>query len=123
GDDVYEMKAKDAKPGTAVFDPRLLDRSGATPLYWTESRSIGLFVDGGGRDRYPAGASDGDAWTDARESDNARARNVGVRRAAKSSSRPPRRTSTRWTSSSASTKWRGRPPSRPPRTSSRSGST
>ncbi|MCC7138248.1 MAG: hypothetical protein IT460_07455 [Planctomycetes bacterium] len=67
------------RPGTAWFDARFVDRSGTTPLYWTESRSIGLFVDGGGTDRYPSGVADGDAWADAPTSDNGRARNVGVR--------------------------------------------
>jgi hypothetical protein len=57
----------------------LLDRSGASALYWTESRSVGLFVDGGGADVYPSGAADGDAVTDAPSSDNARAHNRGLR--------------------------------------------
>jgi hypothetical protein len=67
------------RPGTAVFDARFLDRTGKTPLYWTEPRSMGLLLDGGGKDVYPAGCADGDRVTDEKGSDNERARNRGVR--------------------------------------------
>jgi hypothetical protein len=39
---------------------------------------VGLFLDLGGADAYPAGANDGAVLTDEPASDNARARNRGV---------------------------------------------
>ncbi len=77
GDDVYRYAKPALIPGTAVFDARFLDRSGAS-LYWTESTSVGLFVDVGGKDAYPAGRTNDSAWTDAVGSDNRRARNHGI---------------------------------------------
>ena len=78
GDDVYEFAKASQRPGLAPFDPRLLDRSGKTALYWTESTSVGLFVDAGGRDAYPAAFSDGGTLLDAPGSDNVRARHFGI---------------------------------------------
>ncbi len=77
GDDRYALARAGAEPGTAVFDPRLLDRGGAT-RYWTETVSVGLLLDLGGRDAYPARLGDGRSRTDAPGSENERARNRGV---------------------------------------------
>lgn len=78
GDDTYVFAKPDQRPGMAPFDPRILDRSGKTPLYWTESTSVGLFVDAGGKDSYPAGFADGGTAVDAPGSNNARARHFGI---------------------------------------------
>ncbi len=77
GDDRYEFSADDAHPGRATFEPRFLDRR-ATSVYWTEATSVGLFLDVGGRDAYPAGFGDDMIHTDAADSDNARSRNRGI---------------------------------------------
>jgi hypothetical protein len=78
GDDVYRSGDK-GRPGATTFDAKMLDRRGAG-LYWSESTSVGLFVDGGGKDDYgPAdGTGDGRSWADPPGSDNARARNFGI---------------------------------------------
>jgi hypothetical protein len=65
------------RPGLANFDPRLISRSGPS-VYWTESTSVGLFLDTGGKDSYPEGFSDGRTRTDDPGSDNERARNRGI---------------------------------------------
>jgi hypothetical protein len=79
GDDTYSYTGKDLAPGTAVFDARFLDREGKTSLYWTESTSVGLFVDaGGGHDTYPAGRANSSHVTDPASSPNARARNLSI---------------------------------------------
>ena len=77
GDDRYVFKTEGKHPGLANFDPRFLDRSG-TSVYWTEPTSVGLFIDAGGTDEYPAGFADGMPKTDEPGSDNARARNFGI---------------------------------------------
>jgi hypothetical protein len=77
GDDQYVFATKEKRPGLTTFDPRFLDRT-APAVYWTESISVGLFVDVGGRDSYPQGVSDDFTWTDEAGSDNARARNRGI---------------------------------------------
>lgn len=77
GDDTYAFAKAGLQVGTAVFDARLLDRSGPS-RYWTESSSLGLLVDAGGRDTYPEGFADGGTRSDAPGSDNVRARNRGV---------------------------------------------
>ncbi len=85
GDDGYAFKTPDktgdkaaAKaPGTATFDARFLDRSGAS-VYWTESTSVGLFLDAGGVDAYPEGTTNDFSRTDGADSDNVRARNHGI---------------------------------------------
>jgi hypothetical protein len=77
GDDTYAFKTPEKRPGLATFDPRFLDRT--TPsLYWTESISVGLFLDVSGEDAYPAGVSNDAGLTDEPGSDNARARNRGI---------------------------------------------
>ncbi len=77
GDDVYRFAAEGSHPGRAIFDPRFLDRGGSS-IYWTESISVGLFLDVGGYDSYPAGFANGTARTDEPGSENARARNRGI---------------------------------------------
>jgi hypothetical protein len=79
GDDAYVFKTVGKRPGLATFDPRFLDRTGAS-IYWTESTSIGLFLDTGGTDTYPVdmGVADDVSRVDDPASENARARNVGV---------------------------------------------
>jgi hypothetical protein len=77
GDDRYEFRTEGKHPGLTTFDPRFLDRTG-TSVYWTEPTSVGLFLDTGGVDQYPAGFGDGIAKTDEPSSDNARARNLGI---------------------------------------------
>jgi hypothetical protein len=80
GDDVYRS-GEAGRPGAATFDVKMRERR-AVSVYWTEPTSIGLFVDaGGGKDDYgPAAppAADGASWTDAADSDNGRARNLGI---------------------------------------------
>jgi len=78
GDDVYALFTPGQRPGMAPIDPRILDRSGKTPLYWTESTSLGLFVDAGGRDTYPEGFADGGTRFDAPGSDAVRAHHLGI---------------------------------------------
>lgn len=77
GNDRYVFTTEGKHPGLANYDPRFLDRTG-TSVYWTETTSVGLFVDVGGADEYPAGFSDNLARTDEPGSDNARARNFGI---------------------------------------------
>ena len=78
GDDAHSIAGSDPRPGTARFDPRFLDRDTATTVYWREATSVGLFLDVGGKDTYPAGRQDGQAATDEPGSDNARARNRSI---------------------------------------------
>lgn len=77
GDDGYAFKTAGKHPGLANFDPRFLDRS-VTSVYWTEPISVGLFLDTGGTDTYPAGVHDDLVLTDEPGSDNVRARNRGI---------------------------------------------
>ncbi len=77
GDDHYAFLTGGRRPGLTNFDARFLDRK-ATSVYWTESTSVGLFLDAGGVDEYPAGLEDGVTRVDDAESDNARARNFGI---------------------------------------------
>lgn len=77
GDDRYAFQTEGKHPGLTNFDPRFLDRTG-TSVYWTEPTSVGLFIDAGGTDVYPAGCADGMAKTDDPGSENARARNFGI---------------------------------------------
>lgn len=84
GKDAYAYVPTSGKPnpelraGTTVFDARFLDRSGTSSLYWTESVSVGLFIDVGGDDVHPGGRANDTTWTDAPGSDNRRARNHGI---------------------------------------------
>lgn len=77
GDDGYTFKTAGKAPGTATFDARFADRSGPS-VYWTESVSVGLFLDTGGVDRYPDGSGNDAEKTDEPASDNARTRNRGI---------------------------------------------
>jgi hypothetical protein len=77
GDDRHAYATEGKRPGLATFHPRFLDRQ-STSVYWTEPTSVGLFLDCGGTDEYPEGASDGASLTDEPDSDNARARNRGI---------------------------------------------
>ncbi|MCP4589279.1 MAG: hypothetical protein GY842_00905, partial [bacterium] len=83
GDDTYTSSA-DNRPGTALFDERLRDRSGST-TYFADSTSVGLFLDVGGRDTYDSAttAKNDSTWLDAPDADNWAVRNyaVGVDRA------------------------------------------
>ena len=63
--------------GCATYDPRFLDRTGPS-IYWTESTSVGLFLDAGGEDIYPEGTANDYHKTDDPGSDNDRARNRGI---------------------------------------------
>jgi hypothetical protein len=74
GDDVY--KAKNV-PGFARFDKRFLDRR-ALSTYWVEAKSLGLFLDIGGKDTYPDKDLNNQSWSDAPDSDNRKARNPGA---------------------------------------------
>ena len=81
GDDAYVFAKPDRRPGTAPFDARYADRTGPS-LYWTEPTSAAVFLDGGGKDAYPPGASDDVAWggekTPEEAADNRRARNFSI---------------------------------------------
>jgi hypothetical protein len=80
GDDRYAFVGKEPekrRPGTAVFDKRFLDRTGHS-RYWTEATSVGLFLDLDGKDEHSGVERNGTSWTDPPESDNARARNLGI---------------------------------------------
>ncbi|MBP6875414.1 MAG: hypothetical protein KBD56_05035 [Candidatus Eisenbacteria bacterium] len=77
GDDRYEFTNPERRPGLAAFDARFLDRTGPS-VYWTESSSVGLFLDAGGSDQYPAGLANDSEITDDPAGDNARARNRGI---------------------------------------------
>jgi hypothetical protein len=76
GDDTY--RAKNA-PGFARFDKRFADRN-ALSTYWVDASSLGLFLDVGGKDKYVGKDRNGTTWTDPPDSDNRKARNVGVGR-------------------------------------------
>lgn len=93
GDDEYLFATEGKRPGLVTYDPRFLDRT--TPsVYWTESTSIGLFIDIGGKDVYRRWAEGPGATivdpsplpeigndvskTDDPASDTYRARNFGV---------------------------------------------
>jgi hypothetical protein len=78
GDDVYAITTAGGRPGMAPLDPRILDRSGKTSLYWTESTSLGLFVDAGGKDLYPEGFADDGTHVDPPGSDAVRGRHFGI---------------------------------------------
>ena len=54
-----------------------IDRS-APSVYWTESASVGLFLDVGGNDQYPGDLANDVTRSDAPGSDNERARNRGI---------------------------------------------
>lgn len=77
GRDRYALAAAGALPGTAVFDAKMLDVSGAS-RYWTQPVSVGALVDAGGEDRHAPGRADGGSETDRPGSENARARNRGI---------------------------------------------
>lgn len=77
GNDVYSFSMAAKHPGLTSYDKRFIDRN-TLSVYWTESTSLGLFVDTGGTDRYPEGFHDDMTWTDDPASDNAKARNFGV---------------------------------------------
>ncbi len=77
GDDTYHFTTAGKCPGLATFDGRFLDRTGSS-IYWTESTSLGLFLDTGGTDEYPDGLSDDLIESDEAGSDNALARNRGI---------------------------------------------
>ncbi len=77
GDDDYW--AKNA-PGAARYDKRFSDRT-ALSTYWVQAKSIGLFLDLGGKDSYPKHAkpaADGQAWGDPKDSKNGPANNHSV---------------------------------------------
>jgi hypothetical protein len=71
GEDTYRSGEKGV-PGTATFDPKMLDRR-APSLYWTESTSIGLLLDAGN-----TGQRDAMRLTDGEDTPNVRARNFGI---------------------------------------------
>lgn len=77
GNDRYAFAKAGPLPGTAVFDARMLDRSGPS-RYWTESVSVGLLLDADGDDVYPSGFEDGGTRTDPAGSENVKARNLGI---------------------------------------------
>lgn len=77
GFDQYVFATEGKHPGLVTYDPRFLDRN-ATSVYWTESTSVGLFLDTGGADVYPIGFSDDLVKTDDPWSDTAKARNRGI---------------------------------------------
>lgn len=77
GDDTYTFKTTGKHPGMTNFDARFVDRTGPS-VYWTESTSLGLFIDAGGTDVYPMGHSNDMSMIDDPGSDNARARNYGI---------------------------------------------
>ncbi|MCC7143277.1 MAG: hypothetical protein IT349_14355 [Candidatus Eisenbacteria bacterium] len=77
GDDVYTFTTADKHPGKITYDPRFLARGGSS-VYWTETTSLGLFVDLGGRDSYPTSFHDDFTRTEDPASDTARARNFGI---------------------------------------------
>jgi hypothetical protein len=76
GKDSYRSGEK-GRPGAAVFDAKMLDRRG-TGVYWTESTSLGLFVDSGGDEELASKDGDLTSWKDTDGTDNARARNFGI---------------------------------------------
>jgi hypothetical protein len=81
GKDVYTMSEK-SRPGTAVFDEKLRDRSGGA-TYFADASSLGLFLDVGGEDTYKPGLANNSIWLDDQDSPNPSVRNwsIGVDRA------------------------------------------
>jgi hypothetical protein len=78
GKDTYRSGEK-GRPGAATFDAKMLDRRGPG-LYWTESTSLGLFVDAGGDEGLASKNGDSTSWRDSDGADNVRARNFGIGR-------------------------------------------
>ena len=76
GSDTYRSGEK-GRPGVAVFDAKMLDRR-APSLYWTESASLGLFVDSGGDEKLASKDGDLTTWRDSDGTDNVKARNYGI---------------------------------------------
>jgi hypothetical protein len=76
GNDTYRSGEK-GRPGAATFDAKMLDRR-APSLYWTESTSLGLFVDSGGDEQLASKDGDLTSWRDTDGTDNAKARNFGI---------------------------------------------
>ncbi len=88
GNDIYQGDDKH-RPGFTEYAPEFLaarDGAGAVDVrakpfilpHFSYVTSLGLFLDVGGKDTYRWGISDGDVWGDAPDSDNWKARNVGV---------------------------------------------
>jgi hypothetical protein len=81
GDDVY-VGREGSRPGTARFDERFRPREIGS--YWADAISAALFLDVGGRDRYPAGTAETQAMTDdtvrldAPQDPNVLARNLSI---------------------------------------------
>jgi hypothetical protein len=76
GNDTYRSGEK-GRPGAATFDAKMLDRR-APSLYWTESTSLGLFVDSGGDEQLASKDGDLTSWRDTDDTDNVKARNFGI---------------------------------------------
>ncbi len=97
GDDRYIGKAGN-RPGMTLFDQRFSARGGVSD-YFSDTTSLGLFLDVGGTDTYathqpsqddvnedaegaeppgPFGGSNNSTWQDPNDSDNARQRNFGI---------------------------------------------
>ncbi len=74
GDDTYRAKSR---PGFARYDERFADRT-ALMSYWVEARSLGLFLDLGGRDSYAPEDCEGLSWADGPDTPNAAVANMGV---------------------------------------------
>jgi hypothetical protein len=77
GDDSYVFQTEGKRPGLTTFHERFLDRTG-TSVYWTEPTSVGLFLDVGGEDEYPAGVANDVTKVDEPGSNNERSRNQGI---------------------------------------------
>ncbi|MFH0980317.1 MAG: hypothetical protein V2A79_02100 [Planctomycetota bacterium] len=78
GNDTYTTKAEN-RPGMAIFDEKLRDRSGPT-TYFADATSVGLFLDVGGDDVYHCAPDAGNntTWLDPPASDNVQVRNFSV---------------------------------------------
>ncbi|MBI3271508.1 MAG: hypothetical protein HYZ53_21135 [Planctomycetes bacterium] len=81
GDDVYHMGTGN-RPGTALFDEKMRDRTGGS-TYFADATSVALFLDVGGRDTYVPERSNDAVWLDEPGSPNPAVRNwsLGVDRA------------------------------------------
>ncbi len=76
GKDSYRAR-EGTKPGTAVFDPKFIQRGAFT--FFADSSSAAVFLDVGGDDEYPKGGpANGSRWGDPPNHPNRAARNLSI---------------------------------------------
>lgn len=77
GNDEYRYKEGN-KPGMAIFDERFKNPQGLFSTFFSNSTSIGLFLDAGGVDKYSSKIENNTFWTDPKDSPNWEVRNFSI---------------------------------------------